>query len=582
MINKKLHRAFYFILLLIMFFSIFIAYMLLLFTKTDITTSEYTFNVNRASNISIKIPPFKTSDRIYIVFNTSSRVELGSATPLKQLPYDVEGLPFEFEDWLLLQQRFCFIATQTLSNFSMQVNFIDPEFPYVVKVFEGEVNYTLFEHIDIYQTRYAGISLKASTNQTSRFQQIILIYPYHKTAEQNFQIEGSIRLFSGKINNIILLLITRDRGWFPYLIVPRQEIRLSKAIDFSVNLYNQTIYGHTLSEDFAKRIWYIAMTIGLDSEQWKGERKAYANIGVSEIKIQNGMETITVQPKVSSEYAVNCKVYVFHKFHPTSTYTISIILLTVLFIIGALILARITNSTSFPQKLLKSLVTVEVVSDPRPNTYLAKLFHKPRYDRLMILLSQFAGKKISTLIDVGCGLGVLNEYLKNSNFIIDLYVGCDINKEIIKNAKNIQRVVCDVNRLPFKQNIAEVVVCSEVLEHIQNPNLGFKELLRVSGKWLFISFPDERVKNALGFRYSEHISEPNAKEFKRLAEKEKFKLLKMDKEYFAFPPSVFDKLGLSYKDPFNKIITFAFKLLSAITRNLSLIKTVIMVFKRVN
>jgi SAM-dependent methyltransferase len=580
MTGKKLNIAFCLILLLIIALSCFIAYALLNFVNADTVASSYTFNVNETASANITLPPFNESDRIYIVFNTSSRIELNANPILKQLPYDIEGLPFEFEDWLLLQQRYCFIANQTSSNTTLQINFLDPNFPYTVKVFQGEINYTLFSYMETYRTKYAGIHVQASKNQNSRFQQVILIYPYHKVAEQNFQVNGSIRLLNGKINRVTFLIITKDRNWLSYIIAPKESIVMSKTVNFNINLYNQTIYGHTLSEDFAKQIAYIAITIELDSEQWKYEKEAYATIGIGEIKIQNGDETTIIEPKVSEEYAVNCELYVFHKFHPTPIYIISILSLTFLFFIGTILLAHLSNSKFTLTKLLKPLVTTEAISDPRPYTYLAKLFHKPRYDKLRVLLSKFAGKQISILVDVGCGFGVLSEYLKEGGFKVDFYVGCDISKEALKKAGGIQRIMCDIHRLPFKQSAAEVIICSEVLEHTPNPNLGFTELLKASGKWLFISFPDEHIKNALGFRYPEHLSEPNAADFKRLAEKEGFELLKIEKEHFSFPPSVFDKLGLSYEAPYQPIITCMFRLLSVLTRNLSLIKVVLLVFKR--
>lgn len=580
MIKTKLQLIFYIILALTVILGCLTAYTLLNFMKTDTLVENYELSVGKDSNVSIEVPSFNTSDRVYLIFNTTSRIDINAPSTLKQLPYDIEGRLFDFENWILFQQQFCFVANETSLNSTIQAQFLDSESPYAVKVFQGEANYTLFNYMDLYGVDYVGVHVQASKNQSSRFQQIILTYPYQQVAEQNFRIEGSVKLLSGKINHVILLLITRDRNWLPYLIAPKERIVLSKTINFNIDLYNQTMLGTTLSRDFSKQIIFVAITIGLDSTQWKYEEEAYADIGIGKITIQNGSEKTIIEPNVSEEYTVNCKLYVFHKFHPTPIYIISILSLTFLFFIGTILLAHLSNSKFTLTKLLKPLVTTEAISDPRPYTYLAKLFHKPRYDKLRVLLSKFAGKQISILVDVGCGFGVLSEYLKEGGFKVDFYVGCDISKEALKKAGGIQRIMCDIHRLPFKQSAAEVIICSEVLEHTPNPNLGFTELLKASGKWLFISFPDEHIKNALGFRYPEHLSEPNAADFKRLAEKEGFELLKIEKEHFSFPPSVFDKLGLSYEAPYQPIITCMFRLLSVLTRNLSLIKVVLLVFKR--
>jgi len=41
-------------------------------------------------------------------------------------------------------------------------------------------------------------------------------------------------------------------------------------------------------------------------------------------------------------------------------------------------------------------------------------------------------------------------------------------------------VVCDVQYLPFRDNIFDVVFCSHVIEHTENPLLSLKEVLRVT------------------------------------------------------------------------------------------------------
>jgi len=577
--EKKIAIVFSFTFLLIVVLSGFIAYPLLDFVQSDTVAKNYLFKVDTNSSVNIKVPQVNPSDRIYLVFNTSSRMKVEPSLTLKQLPYDIEGLPYDFEDWILFQQRFCFIANESSSSSTLRLNLLDPQIPYSVKVFEGEANFTLFNYIDNASANYVGIHVQALTNQSSRFQQVMLIYPYHKVAEQNFQVRGSLKLISGNISYITFFIITKDRDWLPYRVVSSKQMNVSKTIDFNVNLNNQSILGRTFSEDFGKQIQYVAFSISLDSSQWQHSEVAYADVGFGEIKIINGNESTIIEPKVLEEYPVNCNLYVFSKFHPTTIYTISILMLVFLVVASTLMFARLSGFKFQVRKFFGPLITSEAVSDPRPNTYLAKLFHKPRYDRLVALLLRFAGKKVSILVDVGCGKGVLRDYLKENGIDVNVYVGCDVDKETLQEVSNTERVLCDVQHMPFKQNIADVIVCSEVLEHIPNPNLGFSELLEVSKRWVFVSIPQERLKNALGFRYLEHISEPNPSEFKHLAQNDKFELVKVEKKTFAFPPSVFDKLRLRYEAFYRPIIVFLFKILSIISCNFSLIKTVILVFR---
>ena len=576
--NKKI-IALSFTLILIVVLSGFIAHSLLDFVESDTLTKNYSFTADTSSGVNIAVPKLDVSDRIYLVLNTSSRMNIEPGPMLKQLPYDIEGVPYQFEDWILFEQRFCLIANDSSSSSILHLSFLDPQIPYSVKVFEGQANYTLLNSVDNASADYIGVHIQALANQSSRFQQVMFIYPYNEVAEQNFQVHGSLKLIDGNISSVNFIIITTDRDWLPYTVVSSKQLNVSNTFNFDVNLDNQTIFGRTLSEDFGKKIQYIAVSIILDSLQWQRNQMAYADVGVGEIKLTNGNESTIIKPAVLEEYPVNCNLYVFSKFHPTAIYIISLLMLVFLVLASGLMLAQLNGFKFQVGKLFGSLITSEALSDPRPNTYLAKLFHKPRYDQLVALLQRFAGRKVNILIDVGCGKGVLQDYLTKNSIDVAVYIGCDVNRETLREVSNIEKVLCDVQHMPFKQNIADVTVCSEVLEHTANPNLGFSQLLDVSKNWLFVSIPQERLKNALGFRYPEHISEPNPSEFKQLAEKNRFELTKSEKKTFAFPPSVFDKLGLRYDAFYRPIIVFFFQILSMISLDFSLIKTVILVFR---
>ncbi len=45
--------------------------------------------------------------------------------------------------------------------------------------------------------------------------------------------------------------------------------------------------------------------------------------------------------------------------------------------------------------------------------------------------------------------------------------------------------------LPYKDNAFDVVLCTEVLEHLEEPQKALKELVRVSKKYLILSVPNE-------------------------------------------------------------------------------------------
>ena len=62
----------------------------------------------------------------------------------------------------------------------------------------------------------------------------------------------------------------------------------------------------------------------------------------------------------------------------------------------------------------------------------------------------------------------------------------------------------DALRLPFRDEAFDLVVCVEVLEHLQDPAAGLRELARVSSRHLLLSVPHEpffRGSNLLTGRY---------------------------------------------------------------------------------
>ena len=84
----------------------------------------------------------------------------------------------------------------------------------------------------------------------------------------------------------------------------------------------------------------------------------------------------------------------------------------------------------------------------------------------------------------------------------------------------------DAQRLPFRDEQFDVVVAVEVLEHLQDPEAGLRELARVTSRHLLLSVPHEpffRGSNLLAGRYVKdlgntpgHLSHWSAAGFQRL------------------------------------------------------------------
>lgn len=84
------------------------------------------------------------------------------------------------------------------------------------------------------------------------------------------------------------------------------------------------------------------------------------------------------------------------------------------------------------------------------------------------------------ILDIGCDKAVLKSLLKD----ID-YIGVDIG-----GTPDIKLNLDKTERLPFDNSEFDAIVCSDVLEHLDNLHLMFAEIVRVSKKYIIISLPN--------------------------------------------------------------------------------------------
>lgn len=128
-------------------------------------------------------------------------------------------------------------------------------------------------------------------------------------------------------------------------------------------------------------------------------------------------------------------------------------------------------------------------------------------------LSDFVAKASPQSIhEIGCGEGywVLRWNEKGMRAR-----GCDFSKQVIKIARENaagrglspslfeSRSIYD---LDAEQDSADLVVCCEVLEHLDNPEAGLKGLQRVVERHLIVSVPQEPLWCALNLARGKYIS----------------------------------------------------------------------------
>jgi len=169
------------------------------------------------------------------------------------------------------------------------------------------------------------------------------------------------------------------------------------------------------------------------------------------------------------------------------------------------------------------------------------LLSDPYYQLILTMMksvtpSNFHGKRI---LEVGCGLG---------GFCIRMAkmganpVGLDISSSAINKAKDLAKqcevqnrvdfIIGDAQFLPFKEKSNEIVVCSETLEHVENYEQAFDELVRVTENSGYLCLTVPNLFSSLFFEYMVLLSVGQPKYAKKLGNVEKehiFHLFKVKK-----------------------------------------------------
>jgi SAM-dependent methyltransferase len=109
-----------------------------------------------------------------------------------------------------------------------------------------------------------------------------------------------------------------------------------------------------------------------------------------------------------------------------------------------------------------------------------------------VLLDVVREQRPATVLDVGCGEGFAAEQLKKLPFDID-YLGVDLNASAVAYAREHvtgrRFEVADVRDLGARA--ADLVICLEVLEHLDDPTQGIDALAGAAGKAVVVSVPWE-------------------------------------------------------------------------------------------
>ncbi|MBN1645142.1 class I SAM-dependent methyltransferase [Candidatus Woesearchaeota archaeon] len=146
---------------------------------------------------------------------------------------------------------------------------------------------------------------------------------------------------------------------------------------------------------------------------------------------------------------------------------------------------------------------MDITFAPLPENHMDRLYNSKnplvkfvQRNRLNKIAEFMPASNKLKILDAGCGEGHLIEKLNQKNSQ-NYYYGIDLTKVAINSAeKRCPRAkifLMDLTKLKFKDNFFDIVICSDVLEHIPRYRLAIEELKRVTKKngFLIITFPNE-------------------------------------------------------------------------------------------
>lgn len=103
-----------------------------------------------------------------------------------------------------------------------------------------------------------------------------------------------------------------------------------------------------------------------------------------------------------------------------------------------------------------------------------------RSARSQYIASRFKDYLSGKVLDVGCDKAILKKLLPGI-----IYTGIDIG-----GTPDITINLEEITGLPFDNRAFDCVVCSDVLEHLDNLHFIFEEIIRVSSRYVIISLPN--------------------------------------------------------------------------------------------
>lgn len=126
-------------------------------------------------------------------------------------------------------------------------------------------------------------------------------------------------------------------------------------------------------------------------------------------------------------------------------------------------------------------VTPDYYQNGVSKNLLQRIWHTRKLKTTLELIDN-GGVKPKNILDVGCASGWMLSKI-SEKYPKAQCVGIDVYKKAIeygqKLYKNLRLISVDAHKLPFKDKFFDLVICTELLEHVENPQKVLSEIKRV-------------------------------------------------------------------------------------------------------
>jgi len=172
-------------------------------------------------------------------------------------------------------------------------------------------------------------------------------------------------------------------------------------------------------------------------------------------------------------------------------------------------------------------------------------------------------KKINRVLDAGAGYGIYSMMLAEKGYNVDsIDISKERIKEISKRTKEYPKIQTKINakvgsltKLPYPPKSFDLIICSEVIEHISKDSIAMWEMARVlkKGGSLILTVPTESSNNKKIYRKFGHVRPGySINKIRELAQKNNFEIkevsfyeYKLGDALFKIHNDIKSKIGLA-------------------------------------